>query len=439
MKKSRVIFIVFLCLASFVCGQKKWSLQECVAYANENNWSVKQSKVTEKFNETEAKIAKNEVLPSVNASMNNGLNFGFQRTILGTYEYNQSYTNNWNIGADIVLWQKDKLKLNQKKANISIESQQLNTEKLKNDIALQVIANYLQIILNSELAKVSERQKNISADQSDKTEKLYKAGSIPYTNLVEQKANFSNDKLSYENALLTIERAKFQLAMLLQLEDYKSFDIQNIMLPENVNLSMENVDEIVNYAYQNQPAIAKAQKQKEAAEVEVALSKTALFPTITASYNLGTSYYDYFNAKEDGMFKQWYDNHNQVVSVGVNIPIFNKGNTKLRIEEAKLNVETYDNAIEQEKLALKQDIQTAYFDAEAAYKTFLMTQETMIASKTAFEYAQKSYNAGKINIYDFNITRNNYAIAESRMLQAKYDFIFKLKIIDFYAGRPLNL
>jgi len=437
----KTYFLLFtLMLFTFSFSQKKWGLQECVDYAYENTLSVKLSKINEKIQEKSVQISKNEWLPSVNGNFNNNLNFGPRLDPLtGSFFNKLSYSHNFGIDANMILWQKDKQKLDIKKSGINFEAQQWNTESLKNDIALQVVSYYLQIILNKELLSVSDRQKKIGADQLDKTEKLYKAGSIPFSNLATEQANFAANKQNYETALINIERAKFQLANLLQLPDYKIFDVHNISLPDNLTLGLENVNEIIEFAYQNQPAVKQALSNKEASELDVDIANVALWPTVTGTYSLGTSYNNGFEGGDKGLFNQWSNNYSQGIALGVNIPIFNKGNTKLRIEQAKINTEIYDNAIEQEKLKVKQNIQTAYFDANAAYQTYINAKEAEKAAGISYKYADLSYKAGKITIYEFNINRNNLAIAESQSIQAKFDFIFKLKVLDFYAGRPLGL
>jgi hypothetical protein len=228
------------------------------------------------------------------------------------------------------------------------------------------------------------------------------------------------------------------LAMLLQ-KDYRDFQIEEVAVSNDMEFPLIDIDDIVNYAYDHQPEIKSAQLGIEVAKKDIDLAKTALYPTLTGGYRINTYYQDYFDRAGKSLTDQWHDNHSQVIFLGLNIPILNKGISRIKIEQSKINQLIEENRLDQEKLNLKQTIQTAYFDVTSSYQTFVFAKELVTSTKLSYEFAQKSFAVGKINVYDMNIARNNYFNAQSQMLQAKYSFLFKLKILDFYMGKPLQI
>ncbi len=435
--KNFIVFIIVL-FSALVYSQEKWSLQKCIDYAVDNNINIVNSKINETITQTQYDISKSQQLPTVNGNFNNGLNFGFQRTITGIYEYNQSYNNNIGIDASVIIYNRRKLRHQIEQSDINSQIQSLNTESLIQDISLQIASLYLQIILNRELEQIAREQSTNTYDQLDKTQKLYSAGSIPYSTLVEQEAVYANDLNQLENARINVERALFDLAITLQLDDYEEFDIENVLLPEEVAMVDLAVRDVIEAAIENRPEVKLAELQVDAAQKDIEIAQTASWPRLTGGYSLGTAYYDFFNRNDDKFFRQWYDNHNQQLYLQLNIPIFNKIN-KLNVQQAIQNKDLISQNIYQQELQLTQDIQSAYFDANAAFQQFANAKTAYETAKTSEDYGKMSYDAGKISIYDYNILRTNSIVAESQMVNAKYDYFFRLKVIDFYAGRPITL
>ncbi len=437
MKKFIFVFILLVCVI-IVPAQDSWGLQRCIDYAMDNNINVVNSKINEEINKTRKEISKSRQLPTVNVGFNNSLNFGFQRTILGLYEYSQSYNNNWNVDANMIIYNRRRIHHQIEQAEINEDIQAMNTETLIQDISLQIASLYLQIILNKELEQIAKNQSDNTLEQLDKTQKLYSAGSIPYSTLVEQEAVYANDINQLENARINVDRALFNLAIALQLEDYEDFQVEDIQLPAQIGLTDLSVQDVIETAIANRPEIKLAELQVDAAQKDIDIAKTSSWPTLTGGYQLSTSYFNFFGSQEDKLFRQWYDNHNQTVYLGLSIPVFNKSN-KLNIEQARQNKDLISQNIYQQELQLTQDIQSAYFDANAAFQQFANAKTAYETAKTSEEYGKMSYDAGKISIYDYNILRTNTIVAKSQMVNAKYDYFFRLKVIDFYAGRPITL
>lgn len=434
-------------IAFFIFGagsaQKLWSFNDCLSYARENNLQVIASKLNEQVQDGNYKIAKKQKLPDVTGAANTGFQFGPRTENALTNPRNKGgyqtvYVNDLAINSSILLYNNGKLKISEEKNDLLVQQYKFTTEKIKNDISLQLIGNYLTVLLNRELIGVSQNSMDTYVQQANRNQKLYDAGSIPLSTLYESNASLANAKQEYETSMIEANRSLMVLAMLLQ-KDYRDFDIETVKVPDNIELPLISIDDIIQYSYGNQPEIKSAEIAIEAAKKDIDIAKADLMPTITGGYKVGTSYQDSFDRKDNDLWKQWYDSHTQAISLGISVPIFNKGISKLKIEQSKIQQNIQENQLDQEKLTLKQSIETAYFDVNSSYQTFISSKESVASMKLSYEFAQKSFSAGKLNVYDLNIARNNYFNAQSQMLQAKYSFLFRLKILDFYAGKPLQI
>ncbi|MGM5630415.1 TolC family protein [Apibacter raozihei] len=441
------IIIIAFFIYEIANAQKVWSFNDCLTYARENNLQVLASKLNEQSQEANYKIAKNQKLPDFIGNVGNDFTSGpiskqtidlKELKINSRYNYTQGYQNSLALQSSVILYNNGNLKKTEEKNSLLLKQYQYTTEKIKNDISLQLVGNYLTVLLNKELKIVEKNSLNTYEQQYDRNLKLYNAGSIPLSTLYESKANLANAKKSYENSIIEVDRSLMVLAMLLQ-KDYRGFQIEDVKISDNINSPLINVPDVVQYAFQNQPEIKSAELGIEAAKKDIDIAKTALYPTITGGYKASTSYQNFFDRSSKSLSEQWYDNHIQMLSVGVKVPIFNKGISKLQIEQSKIKQYVEENKLEQEKLTLKQNIETSYFDVNSSFQTFLSAMEAVDSNRISYEFAEKSFAAGKINVYDLNIARNNYFSAQSQMLQAKYSYLFKLKILDFYTGTPLNI
>lgn len=448
MKLNNSIIAFFI--VGFISAQKVWSFNDCLSYARENNLQVLASKLNEQVQESNLKIAKKEKLPDLKGTITNGITFGPLATqkvtqdgvtdfaIDSYYKYTEGYQNNLALESSMILYNNRRLRLTEEKNAFLVQQNQYTTEKIKNDISLQLVGNYLTVLLNKELLGVQLNSMDTQAKDKDRNEKLYNAGSIPLSTLYESKSNLANAKQTYENAKIEVDRSLMVLAMLLQ-KDYRDFQIEDVKVSDDIGMPLINLDDIINYAFNNQPVIKSAELGVESAKKDIDIAKTAFYPSITGGYKVSTFYQDYFDRSSKSIDDQWYDNHSQMVSVGVNIPIFSKGTNKIKVQQSRINQLIQENQLDQEKLNLKQNIQTSYFDVNSAYQTFTSAKELVASTELSYEFAQKSFTAGKINIYDLNTARNNYFNALSQMLQAKYSFLFRLKILDFYIGKPLEI
>ncbi|WP_234109446.1 TolC family protein [Chryseobacterium sp. R2A-55] len=449
MKKSLLFVLSFF--SAFAFSQKKWSLQECVNYAVENNLQVIQNQFSKKISDNNLEISKKQYLPSVSGNINNNVNFGQGRDVFGNTSRNDNFTNSANVGADILVFNHGRLEKNIRKSEYDVQASQFDVDRIKNDISLQIAQQYLSVLLNREITKIS----NSALENADKLYKRAKitteVGTTAQTVLAEAEAALAREKQNVKTAEINTNRSLFSLAMLLQLPDYKNFDIQDVPLNSVLDAPLYSAENIISKAYENQPQIKAAESRIKSAEAQTEITKTAFWPTVSATAGIGTSYFNSLvtntagidingNAiKESGFFKQYKDNFGQQLGLSANIPIFNKGITRLNVEQSKINEEIAKTTLQQQKKEVLQNVQKAQFDAESNYEGYLAAMEAERSSKLALEFAEKSYEAGRTTIYDLNIARNNYANAQGSVAQAKYNYLFSMKLLNFYAGIPLTL
>lgn len=436
MKNYFSLFILLFVVPTF--AQKVWTLQECVDYATENNLTVNQNRINEQISENDKKYADNQWLPDLGGYFDNSLTLGTNNPVID--KGYQQYRNSLGLNSSITIYNGGLLNLNKEKSSLALESSKRQTESVIYDISLMVVNYYLNIMLNRELLEIAEGNLTITEQQLDRSKKLFDAGSIARADLVQAEANVAQEKKNVADAKIDVERALFNLSTLLQLPDYREFEVETITIPDTIQLGLYDMDAVLQTALSEQPVIKRAEIDLESASKDIEIAKTGFFPTVMGTYNLGTSYSDYFNKglATDAWLSQWYDNITNVFGINVQIPIFEKYNNKLNVEKAKISQTLAQNAVDREKQSMRENVQEASFNANSSFQAYEAAKESVRSSEISADFAQRSFDAGKLNIYDLNIARNNLVVAKSQMAQAKYNFAFRLKVLDFYAGIPLT-
>lgn len=446
MKRVLTIVLGLTCLA--VNAQKKWSLRECVDYATEHNLQVIQNEYSKQVQDLNLKIAKKNYLPSVSANVGNTVSFG--QTSFGTGSLrNDRFSNSANLGADILVFNYGRLEKTVRKTEFDVEASQYDIETIKNDISLQIAQQYLTTLLNKEIVKISQAAVENAQKQYDRSKITTEVGTTAQTVLAEAEAGLAREKQNLKTAEINVGRSLFALAQLLQFQEYKDFDVENVDIPDQLAPQLKGVDEVLATAYENQPQIKAAESRIKSAVVQTEINKTAFWPTLTASVGIGSFYNNLLNTnntgsslfyvQEQGFFSQYKDNFGQQAAVSLNIPIFNKGITKLQVEQSKVNENIAKVTLQQQKQVIRENVQKAQFDVDANYEIYLSAVQAEKSTKLALDFADRSYAAGRSTIYDVNIARNNYANAQGSVAQAKYNYVFSLKLLNFYAGIPLSL
>ncbi len=422
-----------------VFGQQNWSIEECIAYAAQHNLTVKENQLNQQLSEQDQLQANYSGLPTVSGYFDNNITLGSYNPKIEKGYY--QFTNSYGIQSSMNVYSGGVVKLNKEKAALDLQAAQITTATTMNDISLQIANYYLAILLNKELRKVAQGNQSIAKQLVEQARLKFNAGAIAKADLVQAESELANAVREVTNAQIEIDRSSFNLAMLLQLNDYRNFSVTDVQLPNTLQPGLHNLDDVLEVAYNKQPAIHYAQLKIESAVKSTRIAETYLKPKITANYSLGTNYMDYFNKglHQDAWLRQWRENIVQVLGVSVNFPIWNQYSNKINVQKSLINEDIAKNRLAKEKQLILENVQSAYFEVNSSFASFEASKEAVRYAEISFDYAQKSFNAGVINLYDFNRSRNDLLSAQSKMLQAKYNFIFKEKVLDFYAGIPLSL
>lgn len=470
---KRVVFFLLISTSSLFSQEKKWTLEECVNYALENNISIQSSELDVQTSKINKRDAFGNFLPSVNASASHSWNIGLNQNITTGLLENQTtqFTSaGFNVGVDLFKGLQNQNQF--RRANLAVIASQYQLTKMKEDIALNIANAYLQILFNKENLKVQQEQLQLNNDQLARTQELVDAGMVPQGDLLDVKATVASNKqaiITAENNLLI---SKLSLAQLLKIEDFQNFDVADEQLDilESEVLS-EPFESVIAKAKESRTELKIAQSNLELAEKDVSIAKGVYYPSLTGFYSFNTraSYADRVTGFQldsanptsvigyvDGtgqnvlqpnfvatigsplpIFEQFDNNKGQNFGLQLSIPIFNGLAARNNVQRTKVAQERAKLNYEQTELDLEQNVFTAFSDTKAAKQSYEAALQTLEARKLSFNYAEERYKVGMMNVFDYNQAQTALTNAESDVLRTKYDYIFRTKILEFYFGIPL--
>jgi outer membrane protein len=441
MRTKIVSLLAFMFFITLNAQDKKWTLVECVNYALDNNITIKQNKLNVAISEENLVSSKGNFLPNLNASTGGNLNFGSGFDPVSQDRVSTStYGGSFGINSGMTVFNGYRNLNTYKQAQLGVETSKLDLEKIQDDISLYVVNTYLNVLFAKENLNVAKVQLEISMKQIENAKAKFEAGVKPKGDLLNAQSTAAADEqalISYEN---TLNLALLDLAQLLQINP-NGFDVETIDV-ESPSLAMlyKNPDDVYQKALTNRPEIKKAEMEIESADLSVEIAKSSFLPSVSIGANIGTGYgYNLKNNTHIPFFTQLDDNLGYGLSFNVNIPIFNRNQTKSNVNRQIISYEISKFGYENQKLQLQQTIQKAYYDAKAAAKTFESAQKSLISQNEAFKNAQESYNIGVMTQFDFDLVRNRLVNAEGAIIRAKYDYIFKTKVLKFYYGESITL
>ena len=449
MKKNNCIrFVIILLVSVSIQAQtKKWTLEECVKYAIDNNISIKQTELDTKTADIGKKDAIGNFIPSLNSNASHSWNIGLNQDITTGLLRNQTTqfsSFGAGVGFDIYKGMQNQNTL--RRANLSIIAAKYQLTKMQEDVALNVANAFLQVLFNKENLKVQQEQRATNEQQLLRSEELVKAGSVPRGDLLDIKATVASDSqrvIAAENALLI---SKLSLAQLLQLKEFYDFDVTDeTSAKDENNILAQTPLAIYEKAKEERTELKIAKTNLEIAEKNVAIAKGGFQPTLQGFYNINTriSYADTFDfqtgaAQPAAPFgQQFLDNKGQTFGAQLSMPVFNGWSVKNNVERSKVNLEKSKIAVEQEELTLQRNVYTAFTDAKGGLNAYESALSALEARQEAYNYSKERYAVGMMNSFDFNQSQTLFTVAQSEVLRTKYDYIFKIKILEFYFGIPI--
>ncbi len=444
------LVLIFFYSLSNQAQTKKWTIEECVNYALVHNISIQQSDLDNQVAVIDKRGTIGNFLPSVNANGSHSWNIGLNQNITTGLLENQTtqFTSmGLNAGIDIYKGMQNQNRL--RRANLSIIAAQYRLSKMKDDVSLNVANAFLQILFNKENIKVQNEQLTNNEKQLKRTQELVNVGSAPRGDLLDLKATVAADKQRVINAENTFLISKLSLAQLLQLDSFGEFDIADMDNNASQSATMLLSPEVIYAKAKEERVELKIAKTNLAiAEKDIVIAKGAHQPTLSGFYGFNSriSYADvptfegnvYVGMRSPSpFFTQFNDNKGHNFGLQLSIPILNGFSIRNNIERTKVSYERSKIALDQSELDLERNVYTAFTDAKGALKAYESSVAALDARNEAFNYAKEKYNVGMMNAFDFNQAQTLFANAQSEVIRTKYDYIFKVKVIEFYFGIPI--
>lgn len=463
-----------------------WTLQTAVDYALTHNLTVRASDLTAQQQLASVRLNRAALLPTLGLNGTQGFNFGTNRDpFTNQFQQLNVRSNNFSATAQATLFSGFQLRNTVKQGTLDAEATRFDVEKSRNDLSLNVASSFLQLLLAQELIRASEARLSTTQAQVSRSEKLLKAGAVAEGNVLDSRAQLAGEERTLVTAQNQLALAQLSLVQLLNLDPATAsrFMVVAPTLPDPATLAPVsdalNPNATFEIARQRQPEIKAADLRVNSAQRGLDIARGGYYPRLTVAGGIQTGFSSVrtqavrafgdpiavpvlqVNPAVPGGYSpspyvllspqaiattlpykflnQLADNRGEFVQFSLNVPILNGLQTRVGVQRAQINVRQASLRAEQVQLQLRQTIQQSYADALAAQRRYAASSRQVDALTLAFRNAEIRFNNGLLNGTDFNIARNNLTAAESDMIQAKYEFFFRFKVLDFYQGKPLTL
>lgn len=481
--KQKLYFgLILLFMGNLAIGQDankaEWTLEECVNYAWENNLTIKNNQLTQLQNEIAVKQSKFARLPNLSAGGSVGQSFG--RTIdpvSNSFVSQDIVTGGLSANSNVTLYQGGILQNTIRQNELNLQASEFDLQKAKNDIGLTVATNFLSVLLSREQLENAKFQLEVTKNQLDRTVKLVEAGSLPLTNQLDLESQNASNEVQVVNAENNLSLAVLNLKQAMQMPADETL---NIVAPElsveDVEMTLQTPSKVFDVAIQNQPEVKSADLNIKSNDLGEKIARGAFLPSLSISGSISTNYSDrarqllgssiinvpaqdvgFVQGSGDRVFldpsqqtvpqfsdtysatDQFNDNLGQSLRINLSVPIFSRLSNTSNLQRAKINKQRAEITSQNVKNQLRQSIETAYNNAVASLKSYEATGKRVTALQESFRATEQRYNVGDVNFVDYQVASNNLFGARTDLVRAKYEYIFRVKILDFYLGNPITL
>lgn len=431
------------CLSAGLQAQETWSLRRCIDYAIEHNIDIRQAANTAEQSAVEVNTAKWARLPNLNGSANQSWNWGRTQTAVPdetTGDYSTVYVNtasngtNIQLSTSIPLFTGLELPHQYSLAKLNLKAATADLQKAKDDISINIASAYLQVLFNQELHDVALGQVELSLQQCQRIEGLAGVGKASSAEVADARARVAQDRMTAVQTENDYRLSLLTLSQLIELDSPEGFMLESpstAITPSPVTPP----DDIYQTALTSKASIQAAQYRLEGSKHSVRIAQSGFYPQLNLNGSLGTSYYSTINRT---FRQQMGDNFSKYLGLSLSVPIFNRLATRNRVRTARLQQENYALQLENAKKTLYKEIQQAWYNATAAESKYASSHAATLASEESFRLMTQKYENGKANAVEFNEAKQNLMKAQSDELQAKYEYLFRTKILDFYKGVPIE-
>jgi outer membrane protein len=469
----RLLTVWFAVSFSFAAQAQQWTLQQCIERALQYNLEIRQSSLNHELGEVEVTRSTAALFPSLNGQASQ--NYFYGRSIdpyTNTFTTSEVRSNSFSLTGGVVIFEGLQLQNTLKQSRLNYLASQNELKKVKNDISLNVVTHFLQVLYNEELLRNAKDQWDASVVQRDRMRRMEEVGSVSRGSFLELEAQVATDEVNHVQAQAAYDQSMLLLAQLLELDTVKNFSIvrPDSPMPPFAAANLD-VTAVYTAALQTQPDVTAAMYRVRSSEKALSAARGGYYPRLYLSGTLSTNYstsskditylenpplqtVSGYTSSGDTVYTfvpnltpvisdvpfsdQWDNNLGKSVGISLQVPLFNGWAVRSNVSRAKINLE--QNRLNEEivRKNLYKSVQQAVADALASYKKHDAGERSVSALEETFKYNQQRLDLGLISTYDYLLSKNNLANARTTQLQAKYDYIFRMKILDFYLGKPLT-
>ena len=438
MKKQYLLACFLVASGIATQAQTAWDLRQCIEHALTHNLSIKQKEASRDKSAVELNTAQWSRLPNLNGNIGQSFNYGRAIQADNTYGNRNTRNTNFSVGTSIPLFTGMQIPNNIALSKLNLKAAIEDLNKAKEDISIQVTSYYLQALFNEELVKVAQNQVALSKEQLDRKVAFFKNGKASEAEVYEAQSRLAQDEYSLVQTQNNHQLSLLDLSQLLELPSPENFQIVAPKV-EAFSTDLSLPDEVYTLALQNKPAIKAAQYRLEGATKSIRIAQSGWYPQLTFGAGIGTNYYSITGIENAGFGNQWRENMNKYLQFSLSIPLFNRFETRNRVKSARIQRNALAWQLEESKKTLYKEIQQAYYNALAAESQFRSSEVASKAAETSFKLMSEKYANGKANATEYNEMRANWMKALSEQIQARYDYLFRSKILEFYKGIQLDL
>ena len=437
MKKQLIILSVAVC-CSTTQAQESWSLRQCIDYAIEHNINIRQATNQTEQNAVDVNTTKWARLPNLNGSAGQNWSWGRAASpVDNTYSNMNNASTQFSLNTNVPLFTGLQIPNQYALSKLNLKAAVEDLNKAKEDIAINVASSYLQVLFNVELNKVAASQVLLSKEQLSRIARLGELGKASPAQVAEAKARVAQDEMNAVQADNNYRLALLDLSQLLELPTPEGFRIMN---PDTA-LTFTNLtppDEIYAEAIVSKPGIRAAQLRLEGSEKSIRIAQSNFYPQLSLGAGLGTNYYTLNGEAEVAFGSQLKNILNKYIGFNLNVPLFNRFTTRNRVRTARLQQMNFALQLDQTKKALYKEIQQAWYNAVAAESNYNSSLVAVQANEESFRLMNEKFDNGKATAVEYNEAKQLLVKALSDNIQAKYDYLFRTKILDFYKGRMIE-
>lgn len=432
---KRNLLLISLLVVSICIDAQVYSLEQCIDSALQNNISLLQQKKQYESYRLSYIQQKHNITPSVSGYVGQSWSFG-RATGVDNITRSQNMSNtNFSLSANLLLFDGLGMKFRIDEARANMQSSAAQTEQLESDLRIDIIGMYLQALLKKQLLLLADSQLVNTKHKIEQQQQKIDEGKLAEGEIYSLQSQYAKEEYSKIQSESDVQLALLDLAQAMNIIYTPDFDIVEPKDLSEFSSVLPSAEEVYKVAVANRPEIRSAQMLLEAQQIALKGAKSAYSPTLSASANIGTGYYHQYGAENAAFGKQLGDNFQTNVGLTLQIPIYDRMQTPNSVKRQKISIQNQELQIVLIKQNLRKEIDQAYYNALAAHAEQTSSQKAEQSAKEAYRYMEQKFEAGRASVYEYYDAKNTYRQAESQFLQAQYNYIFKLQILEYLKGR----